>query len=117
MPATITPFEPARAGTAPVTQAATAADQFANTGHQLLYVKNTDGSAHTVHIALGQTVDGITVGPRDVVVPAGAERWIGPFPPTQYNDGGNMVQLTYTSITGMNVGVMKMAVAALLSPA
>jgi hypothetical protein len=87
--------------------AASSADKFLNTGKELLVVVNADGSPHTVTVATPYTLDGKAVGPRTIVVAAGASVIAGPFPPALHNDVDGYVNLTYTSITGMAVCPLK----------
>lgn len=87
--------------------AASAADKFTNTGKELLVVVNTDVGSHTVTVATPYTLDGKAVGPRTIVVAAGAYVCAGPFPPLLHNDGSGFVNLTYSDVTGMKVCPIK----------
>lgn len=86
---------------------ATAADKFLNDGKTLLAVVNTDGSPHTVNVAGATTLDGLTIGPRTIVVAAGAYVYAGPFPMSRHNDADGYVNLTYSATTGMKVCPLK----------
>jgi hypothetical protein len=106
--ATLTVQNIVRAGLEPSYDAAAAGgDEFANTGDEFIHVKNGDGSSHTVTIETPATVDGLAVADRDVAIPAGEERMIGPFPGSTYNDGDGMVQLTYDGVTSVTLAVLK----------
>lgn len=87
--------------------AAGGGDEFANTGKEFIHLKNGDGSPMTVTIVTQITVDAQAVGDRAVVVGAGEERIIGPFPSAEYNDSGGLVQLTYSAVTSLTVAVLK----------
>lgn len=82
-----------------LTAAAGGGDEFANTGREALMVSNGSGAPITVTIETPQEVDELDVADRDVVVPAGETRLIGPFPKGTYNDADGMVQITYSSVT------------------
>lgn len=86
--------------------AASGGDEFANTGQELLLVNNGSGAPITVTIVTQQSVDGLAVADKTVAVAAG-ELWVvGPFPTPIYNDGDNLVQLTYSTETDLTVGVL-----------
>ena len=42
-----------------------------------------------------------------VTVPAGEERWIGPFDKGRWNDVDKKVQVTYDAVTSVTVGVFE----------
>lgn len=87
--------------------AASGGDEFVNTGHEFLHVKNGDVAAKVVTLVTQATVDGQAVADRDVVVANGTEALIGPFPVGTYNDADNKVQLTYDAVTSLTVAVLK----------
>lgn len=87
---------------------ASGGDEFVNNGNEFIYVKNGDGSPHTVTIATPATVDGLAVADREVAVPAGEERIIGPFPKATYDDTAGKVQLTYDAVTSLTIAVLKL---------
>jgi len=84
-----------------------AGDDFVNAGDEFIHIKNGDGSPHTVTIVTPATVDGLAVADRDVVVPAGEERMIGPFPAGAYNDENAKVTFTYDAITSLTIAILK----------
>jgi hypothetical protein len=81
-------------------------DAFPNNGQCFVHVKNSDASPHTVTVATSRTVDGLAVANRDVVIPAGEERFIGPLSVSTYNDGSGNVQLSYDAVTGVSLAVL-----------
>lgn len=89
------------------TAAAGGGDQFPNTGREYLEVVNNDASPTTVTVATPNTVDGQSITDRQVSVTNGQSRKIGPFPPSIYNDGNGLVQLTYSKVTSLTVGVFR----------
>lgn len=87
-----------------------AGDEFANpSGRTFFHIKNGDGSPHTV------TFDSIEAcsqgGDHDlaVVVAAGEERMIGPFPTARWNDGSGLVQVSYDAVTSVTVAAISLA--------
>lgn len=106
--ATLTKQSVVRTGLEPSYDAASSGgDEFANTGAEFIHVKNGDGSPHTVTIETPNLVDGtLAIADRDVVVPAGEERMIGPFPVGTYNDGDGLVQLTYDAVTSVTIALL-----------
>lgn len=71
-----------QAGSAPTFTAVSSSDTFANDGRTMLVVKN--GSGGSVNVTPAPSVacsQGVVHAGVPVAVPAGAERWIGPFPP------------------------------------
>jgi len=85
-------------------------DKFVNTGTEFLYLKNGDVASKTLSMVIQSTPDGQTVAAKQVVVPAGEFRIIGPFPP-MYNDTQSKVNLTYSAVTSLQVAVMKLTTA------
>ena len=82
-------------------------DTFANTGKEVLFIKNASGSPITVSFAFGVSadamVDGISPPARTCVVAAGAQTLAGPFPPNKYNDVNGNVAVTYSGVTTLTV--------------
>lgn len=83
-------------------------DEFANAGDEFIHIKNGSGGDITLTIVTQATVDGQAVGDRTVVITAGEERLIGPFPTGTYNDGAGKVQLTYSGVTSLTIGILKL---------
>lgn len=77
------------AGVAPT---AVTGDEWANTGRELLLVKNGSGAPINVTLDLKGTIDagapggGLAITDKVVPVAAGETAAIGPFPPGIYND-------------------------------
>lgn len=100
--ATLTKQTPSLTGTA-ITYGAAAGggDALPYSARAILLVKNTDGSSHTVTVAVpGNTEYGQAQPDIAVAVAAGVEKAIGPFPRGIADDNG-LVQLTYSAATGM----------------
>lgn len=89
--------------------AAGGGDAFANTGYELVIIKNGDASDHTVTFVTQATVDGQAVADRTVTLTAGHTYAIGPFQPGIYNDANGLVQMTYSAVTSVTVKVVKIS--------
>lgn len=92
--------------------AAAAGDTFANTpqGRTFLHVKNGDASSKTVTVtAVDASEDFPGWGTMSksnvsVAIPAGEDRFIGPFPIKAF---GGDPDITYSAVTSVTVAVMK----------
>ncbi len=84
-------------------------DSFDNNGQQFIVVENGDSGSHTLTVVSGTRdsakVDGITPPSRTYAVAAGKKRLIGPFPVADYNDATDRVQMTWSAVTAMKIGV------------
>jgi len=84
-------------------------NQFQNDGRMFLHVVNATGEDGTVIIDTPNTVDGLAIANRDIVVTDGEERMIGPFQPTIYNDVNRRVQITYSVVgAGMTIALLRL---------
>jgi hypothetical protein len=76
-----------RAGVAPgaeVTADPANDHSFANDGRVFLLARNSGAGSHTVTIVTPGTVDEQAIADVGIAIPAGASRYIGPFPPSIY---------------------------------
>lgn len=89
--------------------AAAAGDEFANNGKTFLVFANSSGGAITVTFTTPLTVNGVAVADPTVSVADGATRAIvGPFSEATYNNSNGRVAMTYSSHTGLSVGVVSL---------
>ena len=98
-------------GLEPVLVEATTEDTFANTGREFAEVLNGSESPVVVTFVTPRTVSGLAVEDREITIPAGERRMIGPFPPGVYSVGGvsgGEVSITYDSITTVTIGVFSL---------
>lgn len=68
---------------------------FLNSGKEILYVNNTTGSTCVVEITRTGQVDGASPAARSVSVATAKEFAIGPFEPSDFNDGNGKVKLVF----------------------
>lgn len=74
-----------------------------------LHVKNGDASSHTVTVAaLDNSVDVVGYGPVtkpdvSVAIPAGEDRFIGPFPHAAF---GSSLPITYDAVTSVTIAAL-----------
>ncbi|MBP2310499.1 hypothetical protein GBZ48_31490 [Azospirillum melinis] len=104
---------PSETGAALTYSPAANGDSFANTGAEILHVKNAAGSAITVTVPSRNTAPEVPgYGPvakpdRQVIVPAGSDRLIGPFPTKAFNNPAtSRVSLTFSSTPSVSVAVI-----------
>jgi hypothetical protein len=83
-------------------------DQSATGSGMLLLVANGDTAAHTVTLAVPQTVDGLAVASRPVQVPAGDTAFI-PLLDLYKNPANGLASWTYDAETSMTVAVVRVA--------
>ena len=82
-------------------------------GDVILHARNTDVAARTVTVAAQDASEdvpgfGAMTKPNvQVAVPAGEERFIGPFPKRAFNDVSNKVQITYSAVTNLTIAALR----------
>lgn len=87
---------------------------FNNKGRKVfLHIKNANGAQITVSIDTPNAVDGLTVPSKDIAIPNGGERFIGPFIALyEQEDADNSidqaVKVTFSATTGVTVAVVKL---------
>lgn len=106
--ATLTVVQAAQAGAAFAPAAAAGGgDEFANTGKEVAIIENGSGSSITVTAVSQISVDGLALADQTVAIAAGATKAIGPFDPAVFNDDDGMLQLTYSGVTTLTVGILR----------
>src|SRR3954471_8190504 len=85
--------------------AAGGGDQFPNDGRTMLEVANGGGGSITVTIASQKPCDQGPTHHPTLAVAASATKRIGPFDPARYNDSNGMVQVSYSGVSSVTVGV------------
>lgn len=86
---------------------------FANTGAEILIVKNGSASPCTVTIARTKSCDMGTAHTIATIVAAGTEAIFGCFRKDWFDDANQRVQITYSVVTTITVGVLKIATSGL----
>lgn len=84
-------------------------NSFNNTGREILHIKN-GATDCVVTVQTPRTVDGQAVTARTVTVTATEERFIGPFPPAIFNQGGSngdVVFVDYDDVSNVTVAVIR----------
>lgn len=81
-------------------------DVFPNDGKTVLFVNNGSGVSVTVTVTPQNTLSGLALAAVAVVVPAGAARYAGPFPPAYFNNGNGQAVVTYSAVTTVTVGAL-----------
>lgn len=99
-----------RAANAVTVSAATeTGDTFVNTGKEAIYLINASASPVTVSVETTATIDGVAAGAKEIVVPAGTTHLLGPWPKALYNDGDNLVSITYSAHEDVSLAILKVA--------
>ena len=115
----ITPQSLGSGGVEPTFTAAIAdGHKVPNNGRMILYVKNADAASRTITVKTPGSVDGnLAIPDRDVAVPAGEERVIGPLDTGVYNmrDDADavtereMVYVDYSATANVTIAALKIA--------
>ena len=92
-----------RTGVSPETLTDADAEMFisANDGLVVVEVYNPTGGALSVSASPTAQVGGMDLADVTVSVPAGATRWIGPWPPAVFNETDGSV--TFSAATGLKL--------------
>lgn len=75
---------------------------FTDNGRRLLYVENSDAASHVVNVLVATTVEGLSVGPKVITVPAGGKRLAGLLTGA-YRQGDGKVHVDVPVLTGMKL--------------
>lgn len=81
-------------------------DTFANTGSELVVVKNDSGASINVTFDITATVDGAAVTDPSQAVADGTVKVFGPFPTRYY---GSTMKFTCSAVTSVKAKVIKQA--------
>ncbi len=105
---TVVAQEIVRAGVTPLFVAATADGDRVRPAHTMfLRVRNTGGAPVTVSPAPSfVNAIGCPSLPTAVAVPAGQERWLGPFPPEFYGASDGLMGVLYSDATDVAICVL-----------
>lgn len=108
--ALLTPQVVVLTGITPALVAAEAGgDEFVNSGRDFIHIKNTNAAA--MDVTVDSQVDCNQGEDHDamVTVPAtNGEKFIGPFPKDRFNDTAGKVQITYSAVTDVTIGIVRL---------
>lgn len=106
--ATLTVQALSTAGLTPAFTAASSADEFANNGHTLVWIKNSVGATNAVVITsqVSPVPVGLVALDVTVEVSASGERMSGFFPQGAYNDSSGCVKLRPATHTGLTIAAI-----------
>ena len=88
-------------------------DDFVNNGKEFIHVKNGGGGDITVTITAQRTTTNkagfgpMTKSDSVVIVTAGEERFIGPFPMSAFNNATGKAVITYSGVTSLTIAILK----------
>lgn len=87
-------------------------------GDVVVHVKNGDVASKTVTVTAQRTSQKVAAfgelskSDIQVSIPAGEDRFIGPFPKAAFNDGAGKVQVTYSATTSVEIAALRVPKAA-----
>ena len=84
-------------------------DEFVNSGRDFIHIKNGGGAA--IDVTINSQVNCNQGVDHDVVVSVPAttgEKFIGPFPKDRFDDAANKVQITYSAVTSVTIGIVRL---------
>ncbi len=88
--------------------AAGGGDEFVNADDVFIIITNGSGGSITLTIETPAIIEGdLAIAERTISIGAGATKLIGPFDKGVYNDSAGKVQLTYSGVTSLTVGVFQ----------
>jgi hypothetical protein len=80
---------------------------FTNNGHTFMHVINGSGGDITVTVDSPTECNQGSTHDVTVTVTAGEERMIGPFEQGRFNDDDGRVQVSYSTVTSLTAGAIK----------
>lgn len=84
-------------------------DEFVNSGSEFIHIKNGDASPITVTVNSQALCNQGVDHDVEVVIPASTgEKFIGPFPKDRFNDADGKVQITYSAVTSVTIGIVRL---------
>lgn len=79
-----------------------------NNGKVLLHVKKSASVNCDLIITTPNTVDGLAIGDRTVVIPATTgDKFLGPFPPSIYNDANGDMEISFSDVDGITGAILQ----------
>ena len=86
-----------------------AGDKFKTTAREMLLVNHTNagGSSVDVTVVTTRTIDGESVSDKQITVGPGEMHLLGPFNQGTYGDPDDMVSLSYSDATDIEVAVIR----------
>jgi hypothetical protein len=86
----------------------TTGDTWANTGAEMVAIKNASGGAMVVTLHIPATLDGAAAVDPTISIADGVTEVIGPFPPGIYNDPATgLAKVTCAPVTSSTIKVIK----------
>jgi len=79
---------------------------FPQSDRRVVHVKNASGAAVTVSLPITETVDGVAVPAKTVVVPAGGERHVGAMG-VPYRQPSGKVHVDFSAVASVTVAVLE----------
>jgi hypothetical protein len=83
-------------------------DQFVNTGYEFIYALNSEASDNVLTVAATKKCDAGTLHNIEETIGAGSTCFLGKFESRWYNNGSDKVTMTYTTASGLTLGVIQL---------
>lgn len=78
-----------------------------NNGKVFLHFKKSGAGNCTLTVVTPNTVDGLAVTDLTVTIPATTgDKFIGPFPPSIYNDANGDIEIKLSEVTGLTGAIL-----------
>ena len=94
-------------GVAPSYVAVAVSDTFANTGEEVVHIKNGSASPTTVTITSAQQCNQGETHNLTVTVAANSDKFIGPFPTNRFNNSNGLTTFACSPTTSVTAAVMR----------
>lgn len=75
--------------------------------HVLLHIKNDSGVSVTATITTPATVEGLAIADATCVVPAGTERFAGPFKPSTFGNQAGLVDIAWSATASVTFAAVR----------
>lgn len=83
--------------------------KFRNDGKVFLHFKKTGAGSCTVTITTPGTSQGLAIADQTVTVPATTgDQFVGPLPPSLFNDSSSDVSFTISDTVGLSIAVIRL---------
>lgn len=79
-----------------------------NNGNVILHFKKSGAGNCNLTIVTPNTVDGLAITDQVVVIPATTgDKFVGPFPPSIYNDINGDIEIKLSEVTGLTGAILQ----------
>ena len=94
-------------GAAATYSAVSASDTFANTGEEVLHIKNGSAAEVTVTVTSAQQCNQGFTHNLTVTLDAGVDKFVGPFPTNRFNNSSGVCTFACSPITDVTAAILR----------